>query len=533
MSMPPAAPEAAVMAAVDEILSRGAARSPDKACIVVPDGPTLTYRELDRRASAFAQVLRAQGCQPGDRIALTNCNTPSFFAALFGALRAGLIAVPMDAGLGPLELKNVLAHSQPRAVVVDRRTAPAFAALAVSRWAFAADADAADATDLAVDLVIDLDAAPPGIPGPAIQRPEGAILLYTSGTTAAPKGALHGHAGILAKLASIQSWFGFDDQTTSLCLLPTHFGHGLVSVCLATFHYGGTLVLCRPFDLQLLQRVFTLVEQYQVNVFSSVPAIIRLLLRFAEAAGPARPPPSLRFITCASAPLHPDEVDAFEARFSIPLLNCYGITEGGTWSAMSPPGAARDRRSVGTAHGCRIRAVDANRLALPPGEIGHLEIAGPSLMLGYYMDPETTARTIVDGWLATGDLGHVDAEGRVFLAGRSKELIIRAGANIYPAEVEAVVMSHPDVAEAYVVGLDHPILGERVAACVVLRAERSVSRDDLIAHCRGRLAHYKCPEEIKFVDAVPKTSRGKVTRASIQAVFGRGGPPATGSAAAG
>jgi acyl-CoA synthetase (AMP-forming)/AMP-acid ligase II len=125
----------------------------------------------------------------------------------------------------------------------------------------------------------------------------------------------------------------------------------------------------------------------------------------------------------------------------------------------------------------------------------------------------------VDGWLVTGDLGHVDAQGRVFLAGRSKELIIRAGVNVYPAEVEAVVMSHPGVAEAHVVGLDHAILGEKVTACVIRRTGSSVSREELISHCRTQLAHYKCPEEIRFVDAVPKTSRGKVSRASIKALF--------------
>jgi long-chain acyl-CoA synthetase len=258
-----------------------------------------------------------------------------------------------------------------------------------------------------------------------------------------------------------------------------------------------------------------------------VPTIIRLLLRFSGALDPDRrpAPSSLRFVTCASAPLHPDEVDAFESRFQVPLLNCYGITEGGTWSAMSPPDRERDRRSVGTAHGCEVRAVGPDRVALPPGEIGDLEIAGPSLMLGYYLNPEATSRTIVDGWLATGDLGHVDGLGRVFLAGRSKELIIRAGANVYPAEVEAVVMSHPGVAEGYVVGLDHALLGERVAACVILRPGSAVSREELIAHCRGRLAHYKCPEEIKFVDAIPRNSRGKVSRASLKAMFAERSEP--------
>jgi len=496
---------------LDEILTRLAARSPDKACIVVPGGPTLTYRDLERRASAFARLLLEQGCQPGDRLVLANCNTPSFFAALFGALHAGLIAVPIDAGLGSPELTNVIAHARPRAVVVDRRSAAAFAELDVPQCALDPEAGVPwhdlDHLDEASTDLID-----------PIQRPDGAIILYTSGTTGSPKGVLHGHAGILSKLAAIQSWFGLDDGTTALCLLPTHFGHGLIACCLSTFHYGGTLVLCQPFDVELLQRLFTLVERYEINVFSTVPAIIRLLLRFSGASD--RPaPPSLRFVTCASAPLHAQEVDAFEARFQVPLLNCYGITEGATWAAMSPPDRERDRHSVGIAHGCRIRAVDRDRVELPPGAIGSLEIAGPSLMLGYYLDPEATGRTIVDGWLATGDLGHVDAQGRVFLAGRSKELIIRAGANVYPAEVEAVVMSHPGVAEAHAVGLDHAILGERVAACVIRQAGSSVSREELITHCRERLAHYKCPEEIKFVDAIPKTSRGKVSRASVKAMF--------------
>jgi acyl-CoA synthetase (AMP-forming)/AMP-acid ligase II len=232
----------------------------------------------------------------------------------------------------------------------------------------------------------------------------------------------------------------------------------------------------------------------------------------------------LRFVTCASAPLHPEEGEAFEARFGVPLLNCYGITEGGTWSAMSPDDPSRDRRSVGTATGCRFRAVDREGdqvRVLPAGEIGELEIAGPSVMLGYHGDAEATAMVLRDGWLSTGDLGSVDQGGRVYLAGRKKELIIRAGANIYPAEIEGVLLRHGGVAEAYVVGLEHPVLGEKVAACVVRKEGSQVSERELLDHCRAVLAPYKCPEEIRFVDAVPKTSRGKVTRASLAALFAR------------
>jgi acyl-CoA synthetase (AMP-forming)/AMP-acid ligase II len=167
-------------------------------------------------------------------------------------------------------------------------------------------------------------------------------------------------------------------------------------------------------------------------------------------------------------------------------MRSYGLTEAGTWSAMSPVDPERDRRSVGTAAGCRFRAVAVEgetRRPLPAGEIGELEVLGPSVMLGYDRDPEATARVLRDGWLSTGDLGRVDERGRVFLAGRSKDLIIRAGANIYPA--------------------------------------------DLIRHCRAQLSPYKCPETIRFVDAVPKTSRGKVSRAALQALLASVGSPSS------
>jgi acyl-CoA synthetase (AMP-forming)/AMP-acid ligase II len=269
--------------------------------------------------------------------------------------------------------------------------------------------------------------------------------------------------------------------------------------------------------------VFALADDHGATTFSTVPTIIRLLLRNPVIAAPARG--RLRFVTCASAPLHPEEVDAFEARFGVPLLNCYGLTEAGTWSAMSPLDPGRDRRSVGTAAGCRFRAVAVDgdlRRPLPAGELGELEISGPSVMLGYDGDPAATARVLRDGWLATGDLGRVDDRGRVYLAGRSKDLIIRAGSNIYPAEIEGVLLRHTAVAEAYVVGLAHALLGEQVAACVVPRAGAQVSEAELIRHCRTVLAAYKCPETVRFVDAVPRSSRGKVSRAAVAAMFEAG-----------
>lgn len=519
------------MIRLDAIAARGAERSPDRPAILLPGGAATSYAGLDRAVSAFARALRARGAGPGERLVLANPNTPAFFTALLGAIRAGLVAVPLDPGLAPAELANVLRHARPHAVVVDDRSAATFERLGASLLHADELRGGADVGDRATgerigerlgepvtggDVVDGATGEPTG--DGAVVDPGPALLLYTSGTTGTPRAAVHSHAGILRKVEEIRGWFGLSEEDRELCLLPTHFGHGLVCACLTTLHFGGTLILCRPFDAELLPRVFALADEHRVTTFSTVPTIVRLLLRNREVAGPTSG--HLRFVTCASAPLHRDEVDAFEARFGVPLLNCYGLTEAGTWSAMSPLDPARDRSSVGTAAGCRFRAVAAeSRAPLPDGEIGELEVSGPSIMLGYDGDPDATARVLRGGWLATGDLGRVDPEGRVFLAGRSKDLIIRAGANIYPAEIEGVLLRHPDVAEAYVVGLDHAILGEKVGACVVRRPGAAVSDAELIRHCREVLAPYKCPETIQFVDTVPKTSRGKITRAALKALF--------------
>jgi acyl-CoA synthetase (AMP-forming)/AMP-acid ligase II len=503
------------MTRLDAIAARGARRAPDRAAIVVPRsagrGETITYAQLDRAASAFARSLRARGSSPGDRLVLANANTPEFFVALFGAARAGLVAVPLDAGLAPAELANVLGHARPHAVVVDARCAAVFEALGAPVCTVVPAAEAAD--------VRDRNDAGDGARGDDDHRGP-ALILYTSGTTSTQRGVAHSHAAMLRKVEDIRAWFGLGEADRELCLLPTHFGHGLVCSCLTTLHFGGTLVLCRPFDAALLTRVFALADEHGVTTFSTVPTIIRLMLRNPAIRAPASG--RLRFVTCASAPLHADEVDAFEARFGVPLLNCYGLTEAGTWSVMSPIDPQRDRRSIGTAVGCRVRAVAMERdqrVPLPAGEIGELEVFGPSVMLGYDGAPEATAEVLRDGWLSTGDLGWVDDRGRVFLAGRSKDLIIRAGANIYPPEIEGVLLRHPDVAEAHVLGLDHAILGEKVAACVVRQDGAGVSDADLIHHCRSALSAYKCPETIQFVAAVPKTSRGKVNRAALRALF--------------
>jgi len=491
-------------ATLDALLRRRAAASPDKtfveASAATSQGPaSLTYAELDRRAASFAAWLRARGAAPGDRIVLGLGNTPEFFAALFGCFRAGLIAVPVDSLLARDELCVIVDHAEPRAIVADGSTEARFESLR-ERCPVLRVADEEPAAEA---------------PAPPSPSPEtGALLLYTSGTTGDPKGVLYSHAALTAKIAAVAEWLGFDDSYTSLCLLPTHFGHGLVCNSLSVLGYGGKLVITPPFNLDLLRDLWTIVDAHGVNHFSSVPTVVRLLLEYARQR-PRPRSPSLEVVTCASAPLRREDVEAFEERFGVPLLNCYGLTEAAGWIACSRRDPDRDRAAVGHPLGCEIRIVGASGAALAPGELGEIQVRGASVMRGYYKHPAAAA----DAWLSTGDVGEIDPSGAIVLRSRIKELIIRAGKNVYPAEVDGVLMSHPDVVEACTVGLEDRLLGEKVAACVVRREAAALSEGDLIAYTQERLVHYKCPQRIAFVPRIPRTSRGKVNRANLRSVF--------------
>jgi long-chain acyl-CoA synthetase len=278
------------------------------------------------------------------------------------------------------------------------------------------------------------------------------------------------------------------------------------------------LVIAPPFNLDLLGKLWGVIDQHRINTFSSVPTMIRLLIQYAQHRS-EKIPDSLKFVTCASAPIASSEVALFEKIFKTPLLNCYGLTETCGWSTCSPNRADRSLSAVGMPINGEIRIIDDNGNVLPPGEKGQLQIKGPSVMQGYFLNAELSNQILNDGWLSTGDIGEINERGEVFILSRIKDMIIRAGKNIYPAEVDQVLMSHPDVVEAYTVGLDDNLLGEKVAACVVLKKHASLNEVELIAFTQQMLADYKCPQKIIFLDSVPKTSRGKVNRSQLKVFF--------------
>ena len=500
---------------LDDLVRLGAARSPAKPALLFPDDRApVSYAELDRRASAFARALQRRGLPPGSRVLLANANTPPFFAALFGCARAGCAAVPVDTNLAPPEIEKIAEHAEVALVVVEPVAAAKVVAAVGGRPCVVLGREGAGGVE-ALDLDAERDAPAP-VP---VDRDDLVLILYTSGTTGVPKGVMHTHGTLLTKVATITEWFRFDDSFRSLCLLPTHFGHGLICNCLSTFFYGGSLVLCKPFDLELVSRLTQIIEHHQVSTFSTVPAVVRTLMMVLERRPPVRLP-SLQLVTCASATLTVEDVAKFEDKVGVPLLNCYGITETASWTAFSPRDPARPKDSVGTVFGCQIRAVHPEtRAVLAPGEEGELQVRGPSVMRGYLKQAELTAKVLADGWFSTGDMGRVDEAGHVFLLSRIKDIIIRAGLNIYPAEIDQILLRHPAVVDAVSLGIEDAVLGERVAACVVKRPGSEVSDRELIEHCRQFLAAYKCPERFLFLEEIKKTARGKVNRKNLRPLF--------------
>ncbi len=399
---------------------RQAARVGDKPRVVHPDDtPGLSYAALERQSAAFASLLAARGVRAGDRVAVVFNNRATFFVCLFGAARIGAITVPLDQNLAPAELGAILAHATPALIVVSAANEPKFRDLAASTSLLQLSDEPLTATD-APHVDVRADAT--------------VLILYTSGTTGAPKGVLHSHATILSKLATIQSWFGHSTTASGRCACCRHRTSGTGSSATASPRSStvGRWCSARPSTSASSAASWSLVEKHQVNTFSSVPTIVRSPPQGrGDEPGRARGKPALRDLQ-ASAPLGVPELERFEATFGVPLLNCYGITETASWTAYSPRTGVRNKASVGTAFGCEIRAVDPHGGALAAGLTGQLQVRGPSVMLGYYQAPDLTTAAIRDGWFNTGDEGYVDTEGRTFLLARIKELIIRAGLNIYP-----------------------------------------------------------------------------------------------------
>jgi acyl-CoA synthetase (AMP-forming)/AMP-acid ligase II len=349
-------------------------------------------------------------------------------------------------------------------------------------------------------------------PPPRTHPGDVALLIYTSGTTGRPKGVILDHANVAAETAMIVDWFTMTADVRCLLVLPLFHVNGIMLSVLSPLVAGGSTAIAPRFDAK---RFWPLVERVRPTFFSAVPTIYAMLTAQPSDVRPDLS--SLNYVVCGAAPMPADAIRAFEARYGVPIVEGYGLSECTVAATANPPDGERKPGTVGLPlPGQEVKVVGADDAPLPAGERGEVVIRGPNVMRGYLGKPEETARTLRGGWLHTGDVGRFDEDGYLVLVDRLKDMIIRGGENIYPKEIEDVLYAHRSVFEAAVVGRPHPLFGEEPVAFVALHPGISAGTEDLIEHCRLSLARFKVPREIFIEASLPKNPVGKIAKPALR-----------------
>jgi len=487
---------------VARVLDRALAEDPDREALVARDGQ-LTYAELDRLADRAAQAWEALGVRTGDRVAVSLPNETAIVAAFHGAMRLGAVWVGVNRNLAPPEKRWLLADSGATVLLTDGGLEdPGTRLVDVQTWEAAIEA----ADDGPVDVTVDPQ-APAGI-------------AYTSGTTGRPKGAVHSQHGLLLPGAVLVETRGYGPELRKGDCFPFTILNLAVLTTLLVSQAGGTCVLMDRIDAE---GVAEWIRAERVTTWNGPPALLHTLAHDdrIDAADLA----SLDEVWTGGADCPEVIRSAFEAKFGLPVLATYGLTEAPSVVAID------DRAGADHAPGAsgrplphlRVRIRDDAGAVVDAGETGEICVGAADdryrPMLGYWERPDATAATVVDGEVRTGDVGFLDAEGRLHVRDRKSLVIIRGGANVYPAEVERVLLEHPSVASGAVLGVPDERLGERVVAVVEPVSGTNVDVDGLRAHLLEHLAKYKVPEQIAVVDALPRNAMGKIVRADLPALL--------------
>jgi malonyl-CoA/methylmalonyl-CoA synthetase len=479
----------------------------------------LTYGQLEITLQKTITYLRSLGVESGDRVALQLPRCLPFIYLHLAVMRLNAISLPLNPAYPKPELRYFLDDSQAKVVFADTTNQDTLEAIAPGLPALQTriyldhDPSAHFAALLADIHVRQVDL--PTLPTDPMST---ALMMYTSGTTGHPKGAEITHGNLTASIDALHSAWGWTNQDNLLHVLPLFHVHGLVVALHGALHAGATATLLPRFEPKLA--LDTLVR-HGCTLFMAVPTLHKRLVDFPEAV--AYDLRSVRLMTSGSDRLPDDLFWRFKEVFGHTLLERYGMTETGM-NLSNPLLGERRVGSVGLPlPGVEARVVNPETLlAVPDGEVGELHIRGPHVFKGYWRKPEQTAQAFTaDGWFKTGDLALREADGYFMLKGRLKDLIITGGLNVYPPEVELVLADHPAIASSAVVGCADAEWGEQVVAVIILKPGQSSTADNIIGYCRQRLAHYKVPKRVEFVDELPRNTLGKVQKAQLRALLCR------------
>ena len=500
------------------MLRESAAATPDKTAVVL--GPfTVSYKELDQLSNQVASYLIGNGLKKGDAVGLMLPNVPYFPIVYYGILKAGGIVVPINVLYKAPEVNFYLSDSGARTLIC---------------WEdFSSEAIKGAPEGMAIYCVMkpgstevpggarnftELLGGDPSFEMVPTSPEETAVLLYTSGTTGKPKGAELTHFNLYMNCTVSGSLFGFRPDDVSIAVLPLFHSFGQGSVMNVTVRYGGSIALVPRFEVAAVCQA---IQDNRVTVFAGVPTMFFALLHDPQVTDYDLS--SLRVAVSGGASMPGEVMLAFEKRFGLTILEGYGLSETSPTASFNQSAEQRRFMSIGKRiWGVEMRIVDDEDRPRPRGKdhVGEIVIRGHNVMKGYYRKPKETADAFKGGWFHSGDMGYQDEDDFFYIVDRKKELIIRGGFNVYPREVEEVLYAHPAVKEAAVIGVADEKLGEEVAAVVALKAGMTTTEAELIAFCKERVAPYKYPRTVRFLDSLPKGATGKILKRELKQQLG-------------
>ncbi len=508
------------------VLEESTRRHPQKTAVVFGD-TRLSYAQLNGAASQVASALQKLGIGKGDKVALSCPNLPYFPIVYYGILKAGAVVVPLNVLFKRREIAYHLADSDAKAYFCFQGTPEL--PMGQEGWAgFQEVAECAHFFTITAD-----PAAPPPVKGTQTlgmlmggQNPvfdtvqtmpdDTAVILYTSGTTGQPKGAELTHFNVFFNAVISAQILTAEPEDVALVVLPLFHSFGQVVLMNCAMYFGGTCVLLPRFDPEA---VLTTMQREGVTLFAGVPTMYWALLHHPPSGQYDLPTIAARLRMCASggAALPVEVLRAFEEKFKVPILEGYGLSETSPVASFNHPDRERKPGSIGTPiWGVEMKVVDVNDREVPVGETGEIVIRGHNVMKGYYKRPEINAEVLRGGWFHSGDVARRDEDGYFYIVDRIKDMIIRGGFNVYPREIEEVLMTHPAVSLAAVIGVPHKQYGEEIKAFIILKEGAQLTAAELIQWAKENMADYKYPRLIAFRDRLPMTATGKILKRELR-----------------
>lgn len=507
---------------ISKQLTLTAKHHPVKTAFIFQDQKT-SYMELERAVTKFASQLVELGCQRGDKIALVIGNSPHYIISLYGAIRIGAVVIPINPLYTAHEIKYILQNGDVKAIVTMDVLLPKFEEIVrdleyinhyiVCETGQHIAPENSPLTPKMQSFTKMLKAGDLQYKGPELDEDEVALILYTSGTTGQPKGAMLTQKNLYSNAKDVADYLQIGENDRVIAALPMFHVFCLTVSLNAPLMNGGTVIVMPKFSPQ---EVFRLAKKYKASIFAGVPTMYNYLLQSGK--GKATEFSTIRLCISGGDSMPVALLKNFEKEFNVIISEGYGLSEASPVTCFNPLDRPRKPGSIGTSimH-VENKIVDEFGEEVPVGEVGELVVRGPNIMKGYYKMPEETEMVLRDGWLYTGDMARMDEEGYFYIVDRKKDMIIVGGYNVYPREIEEVLYAHPQVAEAAVIGIPDPDSGESII-CFVVKKDTDLTEEALMEYCKVHLAKYKLPSNIEFLDELPKNTTGKILRKRLREI---------------